>query len=66
MPRALRTILLLIPLLALGCAAEAPEPGGLEALAASVEIIRDTYGVPHIYAPTDAGVVFGAAWAQVR
>lgn len=35
-------------------------------LAGSVEIIRDTFGVPHIYAPTDAGVLFGAAWAQAE
>jgi acyl-homoserine-lactone acylase len=36
------------------------------AVAASVEIIRDTYGVPHIYGPTDASVVFGAAYAQAE
>jgi len=29
-----------------------------------VEIIRDHYGVPHIYAPTDAGVSYGLAWAH--
>ena len=37
-----------------------------EELTASVTIVRDTYGVPHIYAPTDAGVVFGEAWAQAE
>lgn len=35
-------------------------------VANSVEIIRDTYGVPHIYGPTDASVVFGAAYAQAE
>ena len=35
-------------------------------MAESVEIIRDRWGVPHIYGPTDASVVFGAAWAQAE
>ena len=29
-----------------------------------IEIIRDDFGVPHIYAPTDAGTAYGLAWAQ--
>lgn len=33
-------------------------------LAATVTIYRDTYGVPHIYAKTDAGCVFGYFYAQ--
>lgn len=37
-----------------------------ERMAASVTIIRDTWGVPHIYGPTDASVVFGLAWAQAE
>ncbi len=37
-----------------------------EALASSLTIYRDTYGVPHIYGPTDASVVFGAAYAQAE
>lgn len=32
--------------------------------AARVEIIRDTYGVPHIYGKTDADAVFGLLYAQ--
>ena len=35
-------------------------------LARSVTIYRDTYGVPHIYAKTDAGVVFGLMYAQAE
>ncbi|MFY0606961.1 MAG: penicillin acylase family protein [Cyclobacteriaceae bacterium] len=31
-----------------------------------IEIIRDTFGVPHIYAPTDAGVAYGLAWAHAE
>ncbi len=30
----------------------------------SIDIIRDQWGVPHIYAPTDAGVAYGLAWAN--
>jgi acyl-homoserine-lactone acylase len=37
-----------------------------ERLARSVTIVRDEWGVPTIYAPTDAGVVFGSAWAQAE
>jgi penicillin amidase len=37
-----------------------------EQLAASVVIYRDRYGVPHIDAQTDAGAVFGFAYAQAE
>lgn len=32
----------------------------------NIEIIRDAYGVPHIYAPTDAAVAYGLAWAHAE
>lgn len=32
----------------------------------SVTIIRDTYGVPHIYGATDADVAYGLAWANAE
>src|SRR6185503_2365766 len=38
----------------------------VERLARSVTIYRDTYGVPHIYGPTDASCVFGYAYAQAE
>lgn len=31
-----------------------------------IEIIRDEWGVPHIYAPTDAQVAYGLAWAHAE
>jgi len=34
--------------------------------AKTVTITRDSWGVPHIEAPTDAAVVFGMAWAQAE
>lgn len=35
-----------------------------EAQAANVEILRDDFGVPHIYGKTDADAVFGLLYAQ--
>jgi acyl-homoserine-lactone acylase len=32
----------------------------------NIEIIRDAYGVPHIYASTDVEVAYGFAWAQAE
>ena len=32
----------------------------------NIEIIRDNYGVPHIYAATDSEVAYGFAWAQAE
>lgn len=31
-----------------------------------IEIARDSFGVPHIYAPTNAGVAYGLAWATAE
>ena len=43
-------------------AAATAGPSG-DDLAAQVTIRRDTYGVPHILAPTEAGVLFGQGYA---
>jgi acyl-homoserine-lactone acylase len=32
----------------------------------TIQIVRDAYGVPHIYAPTDAALAYGFAWAQAE
>jgi len=32
----------------------------------NIEIVRDQFGVPHIYAQTDAEVAFGLAWANAE
>lgn len=37
-----------------------------ETTAKRVTIIRDNFGIPHIYAKTDADVVFGALYAQAE
>jgi acyl-homoserine-lactone acylase len=32
----------------------------------TITIARDSFGVPHIFAPTDAGVAYGLAWATAE
>jgi acyl-homoserine-lactone acylase len=56
-------------LTAAGCAAPQAPSDDLarwEARAENVTIIRDDWGVPHIYAPTDADAVFGLMYAQAE
>jgi acyl-homoserine-lactone acylase len=59
-----------LSLLALGLLAAVPafgepaDPRAAEAMARSVMIYRDTFGVPHLYGPTDASVIFALAFAQ--
>ena len=33
---------------------------------ASIDIVRDSFGVPHIFAKTDAAVAYGLAWAEAE
>ncbi len=42
------------------------EAARLQALAQRVEIIRDDFGVPHVYGKTDADAVFGLLYAQAE
>jgi acyl-homoserine-lactone acylase len=59
----------LILLLALLCAACAPKSDELlrwEQHAENVTIIRDDWGIPHIYGETDADAVFGLLYAQAE
>lgn len=65
--RCSRITLLFVSLLLLaGCVGQSvnPELERLRARAENVEIIRDDFGVPHIYAKTDADAVFGMLYAQ--
>ncbi len=43
-----------------------PEVAGWQQRADAVTIVRDDWGVPHIYAKTDADVVFGLMYAQAE
>ena len=58
-------------LVAISCSKEPPDTGALElerlaAIAARVEIIRDDFGLPHVYGKTDADAVFGMLYAQAE
>lgn len=59
-------VVLVIPLLFAACSQQAsdPEYERLEARAKNVTIVRDDFGVPHVYAKTDADAVFGMLYAQ--
>ena len=54
------------PLLLVACSQQAndPEYERLKERAQNVTIIRDDFGVPHVYAKTDADAVFGMLYAQ--
>ncbi len=58
-----RRTLLLFPLLFVFAL---PGLCGSKQIARSVTIYRDTYGVPHVFGPTDASCVFGYAYAQAE
>jgi acyl-homoserine-lactone acylase len=47
-------------------AADSPELAAWKTRAEGVTIIRDDWGVPHIYGKTDADVVFGLMYAQAE
>jgi len=63
-----RLVLLLSILVVAACGTTPtdPELARLEARAEGIEIIRDDWGVPHIYAATDADAVFGLMYAQAE
>ena len=61
---------LLLFLLLMGCSIQNSDENQLteterwEQHASNTEIIRDNFGVPHIYGKTDADAVFGLLYAQ--
>ncbi len=57
-------LLLSIPLFSSAQQYSNAEVARLQKRAAQVTIIRDNYGVPHIYGKTDADAVFGLLYAQ--
>jgi acyl-homoserine-lactone acylase len=65
----MKLLLLLLSALSFSGAAQnaAPaETAAWEQQAKQVTIIRDTWGVPHVYGKTDADCVFGLAYAQAE
>jgi penicillin amidase len=66
---ALAGFALLVAALATAHADDRPAHGAagrVSALARSVTIYRDNFGVPHVYGPTDASCVFGFVYAQAE
>ncbi|HSF25137.1 MAG TPA: penicillin acylase family protein [Blastocatellia bacterium] len=63
---ALAAVLLVYTLPSLAPAKAPSARAKAEKLARSVTIYRDSYGVPHIYGPTDASCVFGYIYAQAE
>jgi acyl-homoserine-lactone acylase len=69
-----RIVLLLLAVTLFACSPKEqvpPDTAGaqldrLAARAARVEIIRDDFGVPHVYGKTDADAVFGMLYAQAE
>ncbi|MEQ8423543.1 MAG: penicillin acylase family protein, partial [Cyclobacteriaceae bacterium] len=57
-------IILFIGVLFNSCSSSTSEVGRLEKQADGITIIRDNYGVPHIFGQTDADAVFGLVFAQ--
>jgi acyl-homoserine-lactone acylase len=55
-----------ILLIVSACSTSSPEVKAWEERAERVTIIRDDFGIPHIYAPTDADAVFGMLYAQAE
>src|SRR6266852_5231306 len=66
MPRRFTTAVFALLTLTTGLAANKAGSADRAQLAKSVTIYRDTYGVPHIFGPTDATCVFGYAYAQAE
>src|SRR5688572_8734117 len=69
----MKKIALLLALTIAGCsgprtavAPEGPEVAAWKTRAEAITIVRDDWGVPHIYGKTDADVVFGLMYAQAE
>jgi acyl-homoserine-lactone acylase len=67
-----KKFILVIAAMSVSCAPSAAPSGGerdasaWQRQAASVTIIRDDWGIPHVYGKTDADVVFGVMYAQAE
>ena len=57
-------VFLLLPVQLVAQSFSPSEIKKMEKQATHVEIIRDNYGIPHVYGKTDADAVFGLLYAQ--
>ena len=60
----MKMIFVLILIISIGCDQQKSEIQKWEEQADAITIIRDDFGVPHIYGKTDADAVFGLLYAQ--
>ena len=60
----MKTIALLLAVLLISCEQKSEEVQRWEDTASRVEIIRDNWGIPHIYGKSDADAVFGMLYSQ--
>ncbi|RZL31793.1 MAG: acylase, partial [Pedobacter sp.] len=57
-------LIILLPIFALGQEPSSKEIGDWVKQAQQIEIIRDKWGIAHVYGKTDADAVFGMMYAQ--
>ena len=65
----LKSLVVLLMFFVSACASPPPPTSEIDRLMARserVEIIRDDFGVPHLYGKTDADAVFGLLYAQAE
>src|SRR6266540_4285964 len=65
----MKTLVLILALACASCIGQAAadkDVAAWEKQAQGITIIRDTWGIPHIYGKTDADAVFGVAYAQAE
>lgn len=61
-----RQLIFIVAATCAGCAPQNPEVAGWERQAQNVTIVRDDWGIPHVYGQTDADAVFGMIYAQAE
>jgi acyl-homoserine-lactone acylase len=62
----MKKLFVFLALAATACAPSNPDVARWEARADDVTIVRDDWGIPHIYGKTDADAVFGMIYAQAE
>src|SRR5438093_8705413 len=65
----MKTLMLVLAVICVSCGSQAAtdkEVAAWEKQAQNITIVRDTWGIPHVYGKTDADVVFGVIFAQAE
>ncbi len=59
-------VLTVVTVLTVGSAIPRGEPGARDPDAGKIVVYRDSYGIPHIFAPTMAGGLYAMGWCQAE